>query len=246
MLPALEWVVVLAALLSVPLTVAEVNGQEGLPYDVADWVIWAVFVADYFLGLVVATDRVRYVRGEWLSLGVVLVSFPLLPSLFALARLARLARLIRLVRLVALATRLGSGLKATVGRQSFLYLLSLFLLLILMAGAGMALVEPKTVKGSIWDGMWWAVVTATTVGYGDISPVTVAGRLIAVVLMLMGIGLTATLAASVAAYFVHQDRGGELAEVVERLERLEKLLAQPVSAHVGDPATADGEQVGLV
>jgi voltage-gated potassium channel len=93
-----------------------------------------------------------------------------------------------------------------------------------MAGAIMSLVEPQTVKGNLWDGMWWAVVTATTVGYGDISPVTPGGRLVAVTLMLFGIGLTATLAASVAAYFVNQDSGNELDDVIARLDRVEKLL----------------------
>jgi voltage-gated potassium channel len=95
-----------------------------------------------------------------------------------------------------------------------------------VAGAVMSLVEPQTVRGDMWDGMWWAVVTATTVGYGDISPSSPPGRLVAVALMLFGIGLTATLAASVAAYFVKQDKGDDMAEVVARLDRMERLLRQ--------------------
>jgi voltage-gated potassium channel len=125
---------------------------------------------------------------------------------------------------VAFGARLVTALKATVGRRGFLYVLALFVLLLVMAGAIMSLVEPQTVKGNMWDGMWWAVVTATTVGYGDISPATPAGRLVAVALMLFGIGLTATLAASVAAYFVNQDSGSDMAEVVARLDRVERLL----------------------
>ena len=107
---------------------------------------------------------------------------------------------------------------------------ALFVLLVVMAGAIMSLVEPQTVKGNMWDGMWWAVVTATTVGYGDISPATPEGRLVAVALMLFGIGLTATLAASVAAYFVNQDSGSDMAEVVARLDRVERLLLDRKSA----------------
>lgn len=232
MLPRLEVAVILAALLSVPLTIVEVNGQNGTSFQVADWIIWSVFALDYVLGLSLAQDRRRYAFGAWLSLLVVVVSFPLLPALFGMVRLARLARLLRLVRLVVFGARLVTALKATVGRRGFLYVCALFLLLVVMAGAIMSLVEPQTVKGNMWDGMWWAVVTATTVGYGDISPSTPQGRLVAVALMLFGIGLTATLAASVAAYFVNQDSGTDMAEVVARLDRVEHLLLDQKAADI--------------
>jgi voltage-gated potassium channel len=216
----------------VPLTIVEVNGQGGTSFLIADWTIWAVFAMEYLVALTLAEDRVRYVRSAWLSLLVVVVSFPLLPTVFAMARLARILRLLRLVRLVAFGARLVPALRATVGRRSLVYVLALFLLLIVMAGAIMSIVEPQTVKGNLWDGMWWAVVTATTVGYGDIAPTSASGRLVAVALMLFGIGLTATLAASVAAYFVRSDQGGaDLNEVAARLERLETLLVE-LKTHV--------------
>ena len=225
LLDRLQVLVILAALVSVPLTVVEVYGQNGGAIQVADWAIWSIFAIEFALGLALANDRRRYVWQAWLSLIVVVVSLPLLPSLFALARLARLARLMRLVRLLALGARLVPALRATLGRHVMLYVMSVLLLVIVTAGATMSLVEPQTVKGDIWDGMWWAVVTATTVGYGDIAPSTAAGRLVAVALMMLGIGLTATLAASVAAYFVKADQAGyDLAEVVARLQRVEQLL----------------------
>lgn len=231
-LARLQIAVILAALASVPLTIVEVNGQEGISFQIADWVIWAVFAVEYLLALTLADNRRRYVAKAWLSLLVVVVSFPLLPSVFAFARLARLVRLLRLVRLITFGARLVPALRATIGRQSLVYVLALFLLLILMAGAIMSMVEPNTVKGNLWDGMWWAVVTATTVGYGDIAPTSAPGRFVAVALMLFGIGLTATLAASVAAYFVRADQGGtDLNEVAARLERLEGLLVE-LKAHV--------------
>jgi voltage-gated potassium channel len=227
----LQPAVILAALASVPLTIVEVNGQEGTSFQIADWTIWAVFAAEYLLALALADKRRRYVTRAWLSLLVVVISFPLLPSVFAFARLARLVRLLRLVRLIALGARLIPALRGTIGRRGLVYVLALFILLILMAGAIMSVVEPQTVKGNLWDGMWWAVVTATTVGYGDIAPASPPGRLVAVALMLFGIGLTATLAASVAAYFVKADQGGtDLNEVAARLDRVESLLVE-LKAH---------------
>lgn len=241
LLARLEVLVILAALISVPLTIVEVNGQNGLSFQVADWAIWAVFATEYGLALALAESRRRYVATAWLSLLVVVVSFPLLPALFAVVRLARLIRLLRLVRLAAFGARLMPALKSTLGRRGLVYVLALFLLLIVMAGAVMSLVEPQTVKGNMWDGMWWAVVTATTVGYGDIAPTSPPGRLVAVALMLFGIGLTATLAASVSAYFVKADQGGaNLKEVVARLERVESLLVDlRAQGQSGDLAVDD-------
>jgi len=222
----LQPVVVVAAILTLPLTIAEVNGQEGNAFVLADWIVWLVFVVEYAVGFAVSQNRRRYASSAWLGLVVVIVSFPLLPSLFALARLARIARLFRLVRLVAFGARAIPALKASLGRRGLLYVLGLFVLLIVMSGALISVAEPETVHGNMWDGMWWAIVTATTVGYGDISPATLPGRAIAVALMLFGIGLTATLAASVAAFFVRTDQGSERYEVTSRLERLERLLEE--------------------
>jgi len=222
----LQPVVVVAAILTLPLTIAEVNGQEGNAFVLADWIVWLVFVVEYAVGFAVSQNRRRYASSAWLGLVVVIVSFPLLPSLFALARLARIARLFRLVRIVAFGARAIPALKASLGRRGLLYVLGLFVLLIVMSGALISVAEPETVHGNMWDGMWWAIVTATTVGYGDISPATLPGRAIAVALMLFGIGLTATLAASVAAFFVRTDQGSERYEVTSRLERLERLLEE--------------------
>ena len=65
------------------------------------------------------------------------------------------------------------------------------------------------------DAMWWAVVTTTTVGYGDYTPVTAAGRSIATAVMIVGVGLIGTVSASVASWFVrrHSEPGTEPADV---------------------------------
>src|ERR1700729_4630439 len=83
--------------------------------------------------------------------------------------------------------------------------------------------------------LWWAVVTVTSVGYGDQYPVTVAGRAVAVVLMITGIALFGVVAAAIASYFVEQDAGreadarvDEVLTVLHRIEaRLDEIEARP-------------------
>src|ERR1019366_7085096 len=93
---------------------------------------------------------------------------------------------------------------------------SVSVLIIVAGGTSLVLLEPQTVKGGFGDGVWWAIVTAATVGYGDIAPSTLVGRLIAVVLMLSGVGLVSTLAASITAYFLGAEENSGLTELRER------------------------------
>ena len=78
---------------------------------------------------------------------------------------------------------------------------------------------------TLWDGVWWAIETVSTVGYGDIYPSTVQGRLIALVLMFVGIGFLSLLTAAVASRFVKQERGDEHAEVMETLRQIQADVA---------------------
>jgi voltage-gated potassium channel len=88
---------------------------------------------------------------------------------------------------------------------------------------------------TVWQAFWWAIVTVTTTGYGDYTPVTVQGRLFAVVLMGLGVTSLAVVTATVAATFQEQamrvrgarDAAPQLEEVSERLARIEALLATP-------------------
>jgi voltage-gated potassium channel len=81
----------------------------------------------------------------------------------------------------------------------------------------------KTI-GSFGDALWWAVVTATTVGYGDVSPVTIEGRMIAVVLMLTGIGVIGIFTATIASLFFEQEEHSEISDLAARLDVIEKKL----------------------
>jgi voltage-gated potassium channel len=224
---ALDVAIVLGSLATIPLTVLQEHGTRSPTLDTIDWAVWSIFAIE-FLFIVSLGPRVQILKASTAAdFAVVLFSFPLLPNLLALVRLARLARMLRLARLAGVTTRGLAALKEILGRRGLVYTVAITTLLILVGGGCLSILEPETVKGGVGDGIWWAVVTASTVGYGDIAPSTLPGRLIAVVLMLVGIGLMSTLAASITSYFVHQNANGEFRDLTARLDRIERLLENP-------------------
>ena len=231
----LELPVILAVLATVPLTIVQLEGDSSPVIVALDWSIWLVFV----LELAVATLRWRRQihRKEWLSIAVVVLSFPAFPQVLAFSRLARLVRLVRLLRLTRLVLVASRGLVAVreiLFARGLIYLLAATLILIVAGGGLLSILEPQTANGGFAGGVWWAIVTASTVGYGDIAPTTIAGRLVAVVLMLTGIGLLSTVSASIAAYFVGQQQSTDLMIVAERLDRIERLLEQMHPSPIGE------------
>lgn len=96
------------------------------------------------------------------------------------------------------------------------------LALVVAAGVLMRYVEPSTFP-NVWLGMWWAVQTVTSVGYGDIVPTSVAGRLLAVLAMINGIAFLTVVVATISAAFV---------ETARRQAESRRLLDDPVTAEL--------------
>ena len=130
----------------------------------------------------------------------------------------RLLRLLRLLKAGALARRLLS----TEGVRDAAVLA---LVTVLGGGAAFAAVE-KSQDLSAWDGVWWAMTTVTTVGYGTPEVTTDGGRVIAIVVMLVGIGFVAILTAAAADRFLRAQRqeASELRGVHDRLDEIAARL----------------------
>ena len=190
---------------------------------VLNWATWLSFLGEFVLMLAVVPDRGRWIRDHPLEVAIVVLTPPFLPASLQAARVFRLLRLLRVLRAAVLVRRLLSleGVRDAA---------VLALLTVLGGGAAFAEVE-RGQDLSSWDGVWWAVSTVTTVGYGDISPATDGGRVIAVVVMLVGIGFVALLTAAAAERFMRRRRdaagsgeSGQLAEIAARLDRIERTL----------------------
>ncbi len=190
---------------------------------VLNWLTWCTFALEAAVMLWVVERRGVWLRAHLIDMAVVILTPPFAPAAWQAGRIFRLARLLRLVRVFSIRRLLSlEGMKyaALVAAGT-----------VVVGGAVFAAVE-KEQHLTTWDGVWWAVTTVTTVGYGDISPKTDGGRIIAMAIMLVGIGFVALLTAFIANRFVHQQREtsakedqvlSELREIRERLERLERL-----------------------
>jgi voltage-gated potassium channel len=219
----LEPVVLAATLALVPVLIIETDAtSEGWQQFalVANWIIWAFFAAELAVVLVVAGRKRAALRAHWLDVAIVVLTIPLLGQ--ALAWL-RLARFIRLARFAVLVTRAVQAEKRVGSGDSLRIAVLLTVTSIFVAGFAEHATGTDDFE-SLWDGIWWAIVTVTTVGYGDVYPTTVQGRLIGVVLMFVGIGFLSLLTAAIASRFVKKERSEEREEAeLQRQEMMETL-----------------------
>lgn len=215
-----------------------------LPQQTKNWLMvaenlsWAVFVADYFLRFALAEGKIGFVRKNLVDL--VLIALPVVRSLRAL-------QLVKLVRVFN--HRASVSLHGQVAQYMvFATLLIAFLGALAVLDAERP--HPESTLKDFPDALWWAIVTISTVGYGDHYPVTATGRIIAAGLMLSGIGLLGVVTATVSSALIqrvqeiedsaqvatHRDLECMRAELV----RLEELLKQLHLGHCSDAVPSPG------
>jgi voltage-gated potassium channel len=215
----------------------------GAPLEIA---CWLVFLADLVVHVRLHPRYLRSPLGRF-DLGIVLITFPwflLFPDADA-SNLLYLARLARVGRLLLVAFKSATGLRTLarrLGKAAFYAGIA-----IVVCALVVYRVEPASSGfDSRWDAIWWAIVTITTVGYGDYYPVTVAGRLAGITLMIAGIALLGTLAGTLASFFggtdadedaVARDRDPVSEEL--RLLRAEVVALRAQFPTASSPSTAD-------
>lgn len=164
---------------------------------VIQWVCWVAFAIDLLFGLVTSENKVLYLKRHPLEIASVLLPF------------LRPLRLMRVISFGGLALQ-----KIAVGRQFAITVkVAITTVFVAYIAAVQITITERAVEGSniknFADGFWWAITTVTTVGYGDRYPTTTEGRLLAVMLMFMGISLVGVITASVAAWFVKMSQDAD-------------------------------------
>jgi voltage-gated potassium channel len=223
-----EWPLTVAAVLFLVSYAWEVIGDlAGPAATIAEAVIaatWVIFLADYIANLVLAPKRWHWFRTHIVD--VLIVVLPILRPL----------RLLRLMTLLsALQRTAGSAFRGRV----VLYVAGASVLLIFVAALAVLDAErsaPGATITTFGNALWWAFVTITTVGYGDFSPITITGRLIAGALMLGGVALLGMVTATLASWIVERvatkeedaqaATRGEIRALTQQVARLQESLDQ--------------------
>jgi voltage-gated potassium channel len=215
------------------------------------FVVWAILLVEYLVRLVVTPDRRGYLKRRWVEPATVVV--PPLQGWHLVG-----------MEKMSLILHEGELRVEAILKHHSLFRVLIAAALTLFLGAWLVLLFEENAKGSnihdYPDALWWAIVTVTTVGYGDRFPVSEGGRAVAVVLMLVGIGLIGVLTATVASVFIkehtdanqaeikkgHMDLGQQLSVISGRLADVERRLgANPaevaaVDAVADEQAAANG------
>ena len=193
-------ILILLSVLTVLLeTVQSIDHDYRASLRTAEWIFTGLFTVEYIARLATAPRAGRYARSfygivDFLAVGPVYLGF-----LFGIARsfrVLRSLRLLRVFRILKLTQFVGEAAALRVAIIASARKITVFLFVVLTAvvivGALMYEIEgERNGFTSIPAAMYWAVVTITTVGYGDISPHTILGRCLACVLMILGYGIIA-------------------------------------------------------
>jgi voltage-gated potassium channel len=175
---------------SYPAFVVDISPSVQKSIEVIQWVCWLAFAADLLGGILTSESKSSYLKHHLLDVAAVLLPF------------LRPLRLMRVISFGGLVIQ-----KVAIGRQfAITFKVAIASIFIAYIAAVQVTISERGIEGSniknFGDGIWWAVTTVTTVGYGDKFPTTIEGKVLAVGLMIVGISLMGVITASVAAWFV--------------------------------------------
>jgi voltage-gated potassium channel len=234
----LVWLVV-----SIAAVTAGTHGSASTVLVGVAFATWALLLVEYLVRLVLTPDRRGYLRRRWVEPATVVV--PALQGWHLVG-----------IEKMCLVIHAGELRVEAVLRHHSLYRVLVAATGTLFFGAWLVLLFEEDAKGSnihsYGDALWWAVVTVTTVGYGDRYPVSAGGRVVATVLMVVGIGLIGVLTATVASVFIkehsdsnkeeikknHADLGQQLDLLSARLADVERRLGASAEDLAAVDATA--------
>lgn len=180
-------------------SVAKVHALRGEFLFIAEWIFTILFTIEYILRIITTDRKWRYIFSFYGIIDLLSI-LPTYISLFIagyqyllvirVLRLLRVFRILKLYRFIGASRYLAESLRAS--RHKVAVFLAFVMAIVVIMGAAMYLIEgPENGFRSIPESIYWAIITLTTVGYGDITPITPVGKTLAAIVMIMGYSIIA-------------------------------------------------------
>ncbi|WP_299181840.1 ion channel [uncultured Neptuniibacter sp.] len=201
----------------------------------SDWLIWLIFLSELIIMSLLVDDKMRYLKHNWMSPLIVLAGLPVLWGVNTFY--AGTLRTLRLALTIGIFLRVSKDTRDLLSKHNLGVTLFVCFVILIISGLLISGIDPAF--ETPLDGLWWAWVTVTTVGYGDLVPATTEGRIFGSLLILMGLGMFSMLTASFSVFFIEQDEREltlkeeqnikRIAQLEAKLERIESQLDEALS-----------------
>jgi len=193
------------------------------PYIEIDITTLLIFSFDYFGRLYLAKNKMAFFRHNIVDLLAILPFNTIFNAfrVFRVVNIFRFTKIFTLVRFIGTAGKMQKNAKKFLKINGFIYLIIICGIVLVTASIAYSLAEGVSLSNSFW----WAIVTASTVGYGDVAPHTLIGRISAISLMIIGIGFIGTLTSTITNYFTQENNvqsEDKLDQILKKLDNLEK------------------------
>ncbi|MGL4773574.1 MAG: potassium channel family protein [Clostridium sp.] len=210
----------------------ELSEESTLIIKYIDLGVWGIYVVDYFYRLHKSENKKEYVRYNKIDLITIIPYkvFEIILTLLGVGNAEMIAKLVKVLRVIVLVGKFGDEIKRVLKQNNFQYIIYITGSTVIIGACLIAIAEDM----GFGDALWWSFVTATTVGYGDISPSSTIGRLIAVILMMVGIGFISMLTGNIATFFMERKkqrtsyRHNVIDDIKEKLDDLDELTDEDI------------------
>ena len=198
-------------LLLLELVSERLSGTDKNFLFIVNVVVFVAFATDYFVELIICKQRTLYLKSEWSSLLIWVAQLLALLPVLGVLGILRGARALRVISTISRIIGIGVSSRAEgknlLKKHAASFAFGLSGVTWVSSAVAFTIAEDVGREGrvtSFFDALWWSACTITTVGYGDIYPVTLAGRIIAVLTMVVGVSTLAVVTARVAQFFLEQ------------------------------------------
>lgn len=220
----LLWTILISILLVMLESIPSLNARYHNFFRISEWIITGLFTLEYLVRIWVVEKKAGYVFSffgivDLLSIlpsyiGLFFVQYHIL-IIFRAIRLLRMFRVFQLTKYLADSAMMGRAMISSL--RKIVIFLSVLIVVVMILGSIMYVVEgPGNGFSSIPQSIYWAIVTITTVGYGDITPVTVVGKFVASFIMLLGYAIIAVPTGIITSEFVRSSKDEKNKKATEK------------------------------